>query len=133
MTTTTEEIVRQEQADYDAEQENDKTLPDPEGDALFDRSQYETEELALPKIDGETVDKIRVAFTGSVMLDRADPADCDLIRRLALGRDVTLRIEGKPATLKYGYTTNKNGDLDALVLERKVKVETVYRPAAEEL
>jgi hypothetical protein len=107
----------------------DATQEDPEGDALFDAQRFESEELALPKIDGEGVDKIAAKFSGRVMLDRSDPRDVDLIRRMKLGQDVTVMVEAKVSGKGHGFTTNKEGDLDAVVHEVALKVESVYRPA----
>jgi hypothetical protein len=100
-------------------------------DALFDKAAYDSPELALPKIDGEGVDKIAVAFNGRVLLDRTDPRDVELIRRMKLGQDVTLQVEGRVSKKGHGFTTNKEGDLDAVVFETAVRVETVYRPVLE--
>jgi hypothetical protein len=103
------------------------------GDGLFDRAQYDDPKLRLPKVDGQDVDKIAVAFSGRVMLDRKDPNDVALIRRLALGKDVTMQVEARTSGKKHGFTTNKEGDLDAVVLTATAKVETVYIPTPEEL
>ena len=134
--TQLERTIREEQEAHDAEQESQESQesqkPVPEG-RIFDASDYEREDLALPKIDGNGIDKIAINFTGRVFLDRADPHDVALIRRLMLGHNVTLQVEGVGKTFKGGFTTNKDGDLDVIVLERSVKVHTVYRPAAEEL
>lgn len=101
-------------------------------DALFDKKAYDSPALALPTVDGEGVDKIRIAFSGSVMLDRTDPADVALIRKMALGHDVSLMVEGKVSKKGHQFTTNKEGDLDAVVFETAVKVETVYTPVVPE-
>ena len=108
--------------------------PEPEPDAaataaggeLFDSSAYEREDLAIPKVDGEGIDKIRLAFTGSVMLDRSNPADVALYNRAMLARDLELRISGRVARVATGYTTGKEGDLDAVVGERTIKVDSVW-------
>jgi hypothetical protein len=101
--------------------------PDPtKGEALFDRSQYEREDLAIPKVDGQPIDKIRVKFSGSVMLDRSDPADVALYNKLVLGREAELRCSGKVSGVGTGWTTNREGDLDAVVGERTMKVDSVW-------
>jgi hypothetical protein len=134
MSTTTEEIVRQEQEEFEAEQGEPEPPPeDPDGKALFDKSAYETEELALPKIDGEGVDKIAAKFGGTVWLDRGSPEDVALIRGVKVGQSVTLKVEATVGPPVPGFTTNKEGDLDVLYLGRKFVVTGVYRPAAEDL
>lgn len=105
--------------------------PDPAADehkpgGLFDASHYDDPELAIPKVDGQGIDKIRVAFTGSVMLDRSDPRDVALFRKLKLGKEVELRVAGKIAKTATGWTTNREGDLDAVVGERTCKIDTVW-------
>jgi hypothetical protein len=106
--------------------------PDPPPEALFDRSQYEREELRLPKTDGRSIDKIRVKFSGSVLLDRLDPSDVELFRALALGQVVALRVEGQVAYAGTGWTTDRDGNLDAVIGERTLKVETIWLPGDEE-
>lgn len=100
---------------------------------LFDRSKYDNEELALPKVDGEGIDKIRVDFSGSVMLDRMNKDDVALFRKLALASECELRVAGKIAAVKDGFTTNREGDLDALVETRSIKVDTLYVLSPDEL
>jgi hypothetical protein len=101
--------------------------PDPK-DALFDRSNYDNPELALPKVDGEGTDKIALKFSGTVFLDRMDPADVELMRNMKLGNDVTLMIEGKCAKKGWGFTTDREGELDVVKLEHAVNVHSVYKP-----
>jgi hypothetical protein len=108
------------------------TAEPPDG-KIFDDTDYEREDLALPKIDGQGVDRIAVKFSGTVFLDRSDPADVDLVRRLKLGQDATLLVEGKVSAKSYKGATDREGDLDVVVEELGIKVTTVYRPAAEEL
>jgi hypothetical protein len=107
--------------------------PDPQKGQLFDKTQYERENLQIPSIDGEGIDKIRVELTGSIMLDRSEPADVALINRMHLGQDIELRVAGKVAGVSHGYATNREGDLDAIVLAKKVKVETVWVLTPEQL
>lgn len=107
--------------------------PDPSKGQLFDKSQYEREDLQIAKIDGQTVDKIKVSFSGSVMLDRADPADVALYNRLMLGQECELRVAGKVSGTGGGYTTSKGGELDAIIGEKKINVSTVWVLTPEQL
>lgn len=101
--------------------------------AAFDRSQYELEGLQIARVDGESIDKIRIDFSGSVMLDRSSEADVALFNRLKLGKDCELRCAGTVSGVKTGYTTSKDGDLDAVVGGKTVKVSTVWVLEAEQL
>ena len=107
--------------------------PDPDGKALFDASDYDREDLAIPKIDGEQITKIRVDFSGSVMLDRSDPADVKLFNGARLGKELELRVAGRITGVGTGFTTNKDGDLDVVVGKKTLKVETVWVLDPEEL
>ncbi|MFL5911434.1 MAG: hypothetical protein ACJ768_12770 [Gaiellaceae bacterium] len=101
--------------------------------AAFNKDGYIPEPLQLPKVDGEGIDKIGAKFGGLVRLDRSQAPDCALVRDLKLGTTVTLMVECEVGPPVPGYTTNKDGDLDALALVRQFKVVSVYRPTAEEL
>lgn len=111
----------------------DDETTDETKDALFDKARYDDPELRIQKVDGQGIDKIRVGFAGSVMLDRSDPKDVALFNKLILGKEVELRCAGKVAKTATGWTTNREGDLDAIVGERTVKVETVWVLEAESL
>jgi hypothetical protein len=132
--TDAERRVREEQEEFESQEaEEQASAVEPEPDAekgeLFDKSQYEREELALPKVDGEPTDKIAIAFSGLVLLDRSDPADVALMRKMKLGGGITLMVEAKCSGKGHRFTTDREGELDAVVLEHKAKVHTVYAPA----
>lgn len=98
-----------------------------------DDQQYEREDLAIPKVDGQQIDKIRIDFGGSIMLDRSDPADVALYNKLILGKELELRVAGKVGGLGTALNTSRDGDLDVLVGRKKIQVTTVYVLTAEEL
>lgn len=123
MSATLEETVAGEQAEP----------TDPEGKALFDRSQYQDPTLRIDQVDGQDVDKIWLKFTGRVALDRTDPGDVALFNKARLGAELWLRVSGKGARVGTGFTTSKGGDLEAVVGEREVRIDTVYVLAAEDL
>lgn len=131
-TTELERTIQQEQGEHDAAQDTgdtDAEHADEKGQAtLIDRSQYEREDLAIPKIDGNAVDRIAITFSGTVFLDRSDPADVALFNRLRLQQDVTLMVEGKCSKTGGEGATDRDGDLDVVIGKRNVKVTTVYRP-----
>lgn len=120
--------------DGEHEQEDGAPIVEGSGQAVaFDRTQYELEGLQIPSVDGQAIDKIRVDFAGSVMLNRSDEADVALINRLRLGGECELRVAGTVSGVKTGYTTSKDGDLDAVVLGKTVKVATVWVLSPEQL
>jgi hypothetical protein len=126
-TTTTEAPPETDVANDESEEQ---TTAEQDGE-LFDKSQYEREDLQLPKVDGEGTDKIAIKFSGTVLLDRADPADVALMRSMKLGNDVTLNVEASVSAKAHKFTTSREGELDAVVLEHNARVHTVYRPAGE--
>lgn len=130
--TEAERRVREEQEAWEAEHPGEE-LPEaeaPDGQ-IFDDTDYEREDLQLPKVDGEGTDKIAIAFNGTVFLDRSSPADIALMRRMKLGQDVTLNVEAKVSAKAHKFTTSKEGELDAVVLQHSARVHTVYTPAGE--
>ena len=138
--TELERTVREEQEAHDAAETEihevdveDANVDDDGQTAAFDRSQYEREDLQIPKIDGETIDKIQVKFTGKVLLDRSDPADVALINRMKLGHEVELRCSGTVSSVGAGFTTNKQGDLDVVVAQKTLKVDSVWVLTPEQL
>lgn len=103
------------------------------GDALFNARDYSDPRLTLDQIDDKDVDKIRLEFSGSVMLDRKDPNDVALMRSLHLGQSLELRVAATVSSKKHGYTTGKEGDLDAIVYTGGLKIDTVHVLTPEEL
>ena len=154
MTTTESELertVREEQEAHEAEQRRLRDAgetdddeqpaavagdvpPDPDGKALFDKDGYIPEALALPKIDGEQVAKIGISIKSSkILLERGEEADCALVRDHHVGQTITLLVECDVGVPSPAYTTSKDGELDALVLYRELRVTGVYKPVAEQL
>lgn len=100
--------------------------------AILDPTEYDREDLQLPKVDGQAIDRIALKFTGTVFLDRADPADVALYRKLTLGHDITLMVEGTSRSTAAKGATNKDGELNVILGEKGVTITTVYIPAAAE-
>lgn len=116
--------------------EHPLTPPDPDANGqtkAFDPAMFEDPELRIDKIDGKNVQAIAVKFSGRVMLDRTDPDHVRLFNRLAIGRDVELRVSARSVGLAGVGATNREGDLDVLVGTRALKVDTLYVLAPEEL
>jgi len=97
--------------------------------ALLDRSQYDREDLQIPKIDGQTIDRISIKFAGEVFLNRSDPSDVAVYNELRLGRDVALLIECKCSSTAGKGATDRDGDLDVVVGTKGLKVHSLSKPA----
>ena len=53
--------------------------------------------------------------------------------RLRLGKELELRVAGKGVAVGTKKTTSRGGDLDAVVGERVLEIDTVYVLSPEEL
>ena len=93
---------------------------------LFDASMYDQPELRLPKVDGRNQQRIAVKFTGTVYLDRTDPADVALYRDIEAGRNVELTVQGTCSGFAAKFGQDTDGNLDEITGERTVKIHTVY-------
>lgn len=122
-------------ANDDTDDQNDEPIVENTGQAaVFDRSQYELEGLQIPKVDGEAIDKIAIKFGGRVMLDRSSLTDVAMFNKLKLGQDVELRISAKVSNSGgAGFTTSKEGDLDAVVGSKSLTVDSVWLLEPENL
>ena len=141
--TTERQMVEDDPADKELEQDagdafdgaqtgEQEDAQEPKGEGqLFDDTRYEGP-LARPKIDGEPVDKIALKFSGTPLLDRVDEADVALMKRMKLGHKFTLMVECEVVGKAHKYTTGRDGELDAVVLQHALKVETVYVPTLED-
>lgn len=139
---TLEQVIEGEPTELETEERVGEATDEPregtevrEGEqaTLVDPSEYDDPELAIAKVDGNSIDRIALKFSGTVYLDRSDAADVKLYNALKLGRDVTIMVEGKCLGTAGKGATNREGELDVVVGEKTVKVTTVYRPAAEDL
>jgi len=144
MTTTTEteleRTVREEQeaheetlaamTDADADPDAGAPLEDAGGQtAIIDRSAYEREDLQIPKIDGQTIDRISIKWSGEVFLDRSDPDDVAVYNALRLGKDVSLLVEAECSSTGAKGATDREGDLDVIVATKGLKVHSLMRAA----
>lgn len=71
----------------------------------FDAAAYE---LPIPRLDGHKADKLTLAFSGSIELDRTSEDDLELIESMRLGRDVTLQVTATVA--RKGFTLSAGKD-----------------------
>jgi hypothetical protein len=97
--------------------------------AIVDRSQYEREDLQIPKIDGQTIDQIAMKVSGRIVLDRSDPSDVAVYNEITLGREVTLLVEAKCVATGATGATNREGDLDVVIGIKGIKVHSLRKPA----
>lgn len=123
MSTTQDEVTDEQAADELA------TLADGEQATAFDRSQYEREDLQIPKVDGQSIDRIALKFSGTVFLDRSEPSDVAVYNALRLGRDIEMLIEADCLSTGAAGATNKDGELDVIVGTKGLRVRTLRRPA----
>lgn len=68
-------------------------------DGIFDASTYD---LPIPRLDGYKADRLAIAFSGGVDLDRTSEDDLALVDSLTLGRQVELRVTA--TVTKKGFT-----------------------------
>lgn len=129
--TEPERELETEQDDQAGAEGEVEPKPDPEGKRLFNASDYEREDLQIPKIDGNQIDRIAIKFAGEVFLERSSPEDVALFNKLKLGQDVTLMVEAKCSSTGAKGATDREGDLDVTVGQRAVKVHTVYVPSGD--
>lgn len=126
-----------DELEHDLDQEVASGPVNETDDALFDPADYQTEELALPTVDGHSVAKIGVNLQGGLIwLDRSSAEDVAVVRDLHVGQRVRFLIEGVVGVPKPGYSTSKGGDLDVIYLARNFKatglVQAVSQPAEQE-
>ncbi len=98
---------------------------EPGAKTLFDASDYEREDLAVPKIDGNAIDRLAIAFSGGVMLDRSEPKDVALYNRVHGQQTLELWVEAKWSGTTASPNTNRDGDLDVIVGRKTLKIEAI--------
>jgi hypothetical protein len=119
--------IERMQAAADAKEETDAG-----GENLFNPGAYDNPELQLAKVDGQSIDKIGIAFSGSVKLDRSTPDDCSLFRRLMLGKVVTLKVDAKVVGVATKGKDDSDGNTDAVVETKTLSVNTIYPLSIED-
>lgn len=90
------------------------------------------EELALPRIDGRDIDRMEITFSGTIRLDRSDPADVALFRRAQLGKEIDVRVVGIAAGKHVTVSWDEDGYPGETTSSAKVKLTTVFRPITED-
>lgn len=95
------------------------------------KQQASPEQLALPMIDGRGIDLIEIAISGTVKLDRSGPNDVELIRKMAAGRTVDLKVSAFVAGTHGDVSQDDNGYADKTTLRKKLTVVGLDRPAGD--
>lgn len=113
MSAQLEEIVEQEQADYEAEGQ------DAETGKLFE----------VPRV-GVLVDDtdptvIKLSFSGGIELDRTVASDVELYNRLRAGKEVDLQVTCHVAGAKTTHRRDSEGDVDAVVQTKSLIVHSL--------
>lgn len=60
------------------------------------------------------------------MLDRSAPGDVALFNRLKLGKECEIRCSGTVKGVGTSFAASREGDLDAVVGEKTVAVDSVW-------
>lgn len=116
----------------DDEQVDETTKPDEPAEGqtkAFEAADYDREDLQIPKVDGHTVDRISLKFSGEVFLDRSDASDVAVYNALRLGKDVQLLVEAKTSSTAAKGATDRDGDLDVVVGTKGLKIHSLQKPA----
>jgi hypothetical protein len=95
------------------------------------KKQTPPEQLALPMIDGRGIDLMEISVTGTVKLDRGDPNDVALIRRLTAGKTVPLKIEAFVSGTGANVSRDDSGYADKTTLKKTLTVVSLDRPAGD--
>lgn len=126
------EVIEQDDSDTKEADPDTKTPPEPapgEQAAAFNASDFDREDLQIPKIDGQSIDRISIKWSGEVFLDRSDPDDVAVYNALRLGKDVSLLVEAKCSSTGAKGATDREGDLDVIVATKGLKVHSLMKPA----
>jgi hypothetical protein len=117
---TVEEQVAQEQAEYEAEAE---TLP-PDGEDADEGKLFEVPRVAVV-VDESDPNVLKLAFSGSVELDRTNAGDVEFFNGLVPGRNydlaVSVFVAGSPKT----HRRDSDGNVDSVVQTKSLKVHSV--------
>jgi hypothetical protein len=86
----------------------------------------------VEKIDGHTVDKIELVFTGRISLDVHDERDAALYNRLRMGQKVNLGelgLEGTVAGDPHGTSFDAEGFIKNVTGRRRIRIHSLDHPA----
>lgn len=95
---------------------------------LFDDEDYVT----VPRMDGQNADTLQFRFGGGVAFEASDKFAQKLFEKLALGKDVELRVAAEVVT-KAGAWKRKADETEVVTGKIGLKVVTMYVLDPEEL
>ena len=96
--------------------------------ALFDPSPY----VETIEIDGQSTDKLKVSFAGSVEYDPSAPDSREFFESLRLGKPVELGVAGHVAKKNGSWAENAEGET-TVTGTAGIKVTTIYVLTPEDL
>jgi hypothetical protein len=81
-------------------------------------------QLQIPGFEGHTIDTVKVAFSGTVELNKHDPDVVELFRRMKLGKRVDLAISGVVAGHSFAHRVSDEDGVE-VTSQRKLSVDTI--------
>jgi hypothetical protein len=117
VSTHTEEIVAQEQREYEADTQIIE--PDPDAGKLFDVPR------ANVALDDSDPSALRLTFSGAIQLNRDDPDDVAVYNRLREGRPAVLNITAHVAGSRLVHRRDKEGYVDAIVASKSLVIHSI--------
>lgn len=100
---------------------------------LFDPAMYQDPKLKIDQVDDHEIQKIKVSVSGSVILDRTNPDHVAFYNALKLGKQANVVCSGRVGGVAAKGSTNREGNLDVVMGEKSIIVDTVRLIPAEEL
>jgi len=121
--TEEERIVREEQEEHDRlQRERDGEIdlkPDPDTGQL----------LKMPRaavfVDESDPGVLKLAFSGQIELNRADPGDVDVYNALKAGTDAELAVTVFVAGPRNSHRRDSEGNVDAVVQTKSLIVHSI--------
>lgn len=120
MATATHPLDKTAAEDHDDQPpEGTATGPDPDAGKLFDVPR------AKVTVDDTDPNVIKLAFSGSVELERGKPDDVATYNRLAAGRNVDLRVQAFVAGPKTTHRRDADGNVDTVIQTKSLIVHSL--------
>lgn len=76
-------------------------------------------------IDDTDPTVLKLAFSGSIDLERGQSRDVDLYNSLKAGKPFTLQVEGHVGTTKTTHRRDSEGDVDAVVQTKSLIIHSL--------
>jgi len=111
----------EKQEDTDAGSEN-----------LFNPDRYNNPALQLPRVDGQSIDRIELKFAGTAKLDRSNPDDVELFRRFQLGKSIDVKVGVRVVGSNAKEKDDADGNTEAVISIKTLDVDTIYPLSVED-